>query len=229
MNIWIFFGAPVTAEIAILPFVEVGTGSSYSCCLSSSGLFLFSPRVSVSPAFHELCSLCFQDTCIFFTSLLDGNPVSLPFISLAPLSMKDVFYSLSPSHPLRCAVIYHLPYTDRQVATFTKVRLGVRFVSISSSIVRSEKLCCFPNFNATSWHSKTVRQRKRGLVGQVIYSPDARPKQGEVKKGWAVILVCNNILQLIVSFDLVHDNFYQIHVCLDIYVAVHMLWWNTLF
>lgn len=83
VNIWIFFGAPVTAEIPVLPFVEVGMGSSYGCCLSSSGLFLFSLKVSVSPAFHELYSLCFQDTCIFFTSLLDGNPLSLPFISPA--------------------------------------------------------------------------------------------------------------------------------------------------
>lgn len=60
-------------------------------------------------------------TCVFFTSFLDGNPYlclsSLPFPT-----MEDVFYFLSSSKPLRWAVIYHLPYPDRQVATLTKVR-----------------------------------------------------------------------------------------------------------
>lgn len=122
VNIWIFFGAPVTVEIAILPFVEVGMGSSYGCCLSSSGLFLFSLMVSVSPAFHELYSLCFQDMCIFFTSLLDGNPLSLPFISPASHYGRRILFPLFSPPPLRRAVIYHVPYPDRQVATLTKVR-----------------------------------------------------------------------------------------------------------
>ena len=42
--------------------------------------------------------------------------------SLLLPTMEDVFYSLSSSHPLRWAVIYHLPYPDRQVGTLTKVR-----------------------------------------------------------------------------------------------------------
>lgn len=61
--------------------------------------------------------------CIFFTSLLDGNPLSLPFISPASHYGRTYFIpSLLSPPPLRWAVIYHVPYPDRQVATFTKVR-----------------------------------------------------------------------------------------------------------
>jgi len=53
--------------------------------------------------------------------------------------MEDVFYSLSSSHTLRKAVIYHLPYPDRQVATLTEVRpRGDVYVRLF--VVRSEKL-----------------------------------------------------------------------------------------
>lgn len=87
-----------------------------------AAVFFFSQTVSVlteslSPAYYEFCSFHFQDICIFFTSVLDGNPLSLPFMSSAsqygraaffpslfPLLEKDCYLSLIQSGQISCNI-----------------------------------------------------------------------------------------------------------------------------
>lgn len=158
VNIWNFLGSPVTSQIPILPFFKVRMGSSCGCCLSS-GLFLFSLRVSFSPVFHKLCSLCFQDMYISFTLFLDGNPLSLPFISFAFQYGRYILFLLF-FLPLWWAVIYHRVLTD-ELQPLQRSDLGVRFVSVSvCREMRSLCLCCFLN-------CRVKQCRKRSEVSQV--------------------------------------------------------------
>lgn len=123
-------GSPVTEQIPRLPFFEVRMGLSCDCSLSSS-LFLFSLSISFFPVFHELCSLCFQDTCIFFTLFLDGNTLSLPFISLDFQYGRCIFIpSLLPAlYDGLLSITY--PVLTEKLQLLQRSGLRVRFVSIS--------------------------------------------------------------------------------------------------
>lgn len=82
--------------------------------------------------------------------------------SLLLSSMEGIFYSSSSSCPLWWAVIYHLSYSDSQVATLTKVRPRGE-ICVRLCLQRNEKLVAVL---LSELHSKAVQEKKGGVTGK---------------------------------------------------------------
>lgn len=126
-----------------------------------AAVFFFSQTVSVlteslSPAYCEFCSFHFQDICIFFTSVLDGNPLSLPFMSPASQYGRAAFFPLSFSTPGERLLSITYPIWTDQLQHLQRSELGVRFMSICTEIWGAHG--CSLNFKAARWHSKAGQQ-----------------------------------------------------------------------
>lgn len=124
-----------------------------------------SHRRSLSPSFHELHSLCFQDMCLFHL-ISWWESLSLPFISpvshygrcvLFPLFFQTLkmgcYLSLTLSWQTGCN-----PYKGQTEGWCLCPSLHLQWD------LRGSWLCCFLNFSTASWRGKTAEQSKGGLT-----------------------------------------------------------------